>query len=215
MKNLLRETLYDYLRFTEDGDPIKDMGIGIDTLINNWMKAHEISQDKYIITKDKKIVGINTIVLSNQKIDEIPDFIKFTHIHGGFHCDHNNLEKLYGPKIVEGMFLCSDNKLTNLIDGPETIHGTYAAFKNELTSLEGIAQEIMGDIYLDDNKLITLEYLPDVLEGNLYISNNPIDTLDYFSSLIKGSVIYTSSSIVNEKQLRMRCKILGKVIEEE
>jgi len=215
MKKILTETLYDYLKFTEDGDAVKDMGIGIDTLIHNWMKAHEITNDKYVITGNKTIVGINTIVLSHQKIDEIPDFIEFTHIHGGFHCDHNNLTKLHGPKIIEGMFLCSYNKLENLIDGPEIVHGTYAVFNNQLVSLKGFASEVVGSIYLHDNKLITLEYLPDIIDGDLYISNNPIETLEYFPSTINGNVICTQSDVVNEKQLRMRCKILGKITEEE
>jgi hypothetical protein len=212
---LIREHLYEYMKFTQEGDPIKDMGIGVDELIHKWMHDHGIKKHKYRIIKNKYIIGDNTIILANSNIKQFPEFINFSYINGGFHCENNDLTSLRGcPKLVQGSFFCSANylKSSGLIGGPKEVEGSYGASNCELESLEGIAQKIQESIYLENNRLTSLEFIPKET-GNLYIQNNPIQTLMHFPKKIYGDVHITRSKILNELAVSKICSVSGKVFE--
>ena len=212
---LVAESLQSYMRFTEDGDPIHDMGIGVDELIHKWMYDRGIQKHKYRLTKNKTIIGDDTIILANMHIGEFPEFINFAHINGGFHCDNSDLTTLRGcPRLVQGSFFCSKNHLksSSLVGGPQQVIGTYAASNCGLESLEGIAFKIEESLYIDSNSLHSLEFIPKEV-GDLYMTNNPIETLKYFPEEIAGDLHITSSKILNEHTVLQKCKVLGTIYE--
>jgi hypothetical protein len=210
---LVRENLYnEYLRFTEFGDPIEDLGIGLKSHIKDWLKNLDIKD--YRLTKKFSINIYHNVVLSDKNLLEFPAYIKFNHILGGFHCDDNELKDLKGsPYSVSGSFICSLNNLKNLKYGPTVVKGSYAASSNNLISLDGIAEIIGESLYINDNNLKTLEYIPTIIKGDLFIYNNPIETLEYFPNEVQGNIYYTFSHILTEKTIRKRCDVSGAVLE--
>lgn len=213
---LVREYLYEHLRFTENGDAIHDMGIGVDGLIHKWMREHNIPKSKYRIGKDKKIIADDTVMLSGMNIGEFPEFINFAHINGGFHCDNSNITSLRGcPRLIQGAFFCSRNFLKDngLIGGPQQVEGSYAASSCGLKSLEGIAFKIEEDLYIDNNSLYSLEFIPKEIQGSLYMAGNPIRTLDHFPTNIYGDLHISRSKILNELTISEVCSVSGEIFE--
>jgi len=209
---LIKEELYDYLRFTEEGDPIKDMGIGLEPTIKNWLK--KVGVGDYRLTKKFSINVYHTTLLSEKNIFEFPLYIKFNHISGGFHIDNNELKDLRGcPYSVTGSFMCSFNNLKNLKDGPRVVKMNYCASYNNMESLDGIAEVIGGSLYINNNSLKTLEYIPLIIKGDLFIYENPIQTLEYFPKEVRGDVYYTPSNILTESSISKICNVSGKIIE--
>jgi hypothetical protein len=215
---ILSESLFEYLSFKEETDPVKDMGIGIEKEITIWLlENNAVNKDDFVIIPPNfKINTYNTVNLAKLGLKEFPDFIKFGYVMGGFHCDHNELKSLKGtPNIVSGSFLASWNKLPNLIDGPKEVKGDYIVSHNELTSLDGLASVIHGFLSISNNKLKDLKGIPRVLGGNLYIHKNPIETLKYFPDEVDGDVYYTPSKVVYEESIRGRCKVSGNIINKQ
>ena len=213
MKKYLAESLFEYIGFTEEGDPVKDMGIGTDQLIVEWMEKNKVPRYRYKITKKHYIVGNDTIDLTNNDIGEFPDYIKFVFVHGGFHCLHNGLKSLKGfPEKIGGSFFVSHNNLVNLIGGPKIVDGSYAASNNQLRSLEGIPEDVNEAIYLNDNDLNSLQYIQ-IQTGDLYIQNNPIHTLKYFPEEIYGDLHITRSKILKKEAIQEICNVSGEIYE--
>jgi len=208
---LIKEKLYDYLRFTEQGDPIKDLGIGLEPTIRMWMSKLNISS--YKLTKKFSINVYHNVLLSEKNISEFPPYIKFNHITGGFHCDNNKLTSLRGcPYSLSGSFMCSFNKLVNLKNGPTVVKQSYGASYDELESLEGIGEIIGESIYINDNNLKTLEYIPPIIKKDLFIYNNPIETLEYFPKEVSGDIYFTPSKILTKISISKICKVGGNII---
>jgi hypothetical protein len=212
---LVRERLYEYMGFTEEGDPIKDMGIGIDELIHKWMGEHGIAQHLYRITGKKRIVGDSTLIFSRHPIKKFPEYIRFAHINGGFHVDNCGLETLEGgPNLIQGSFFCSNNplKTSGLKGGPEQVIGSYAASNCGLETLEGMATNVEDAIYLNDNDLYSLEFLPKRIKAALYVSGNPIGTLDNFPTTVEGDLSLSRSKLIpNWQTIADICKVDGTI----
>jgi len=211
---LLKEHLYNqYLRFTENGDPIEDMGIGLKSRIEEWLKNAGIND--YRFTKKFSINVYHTTLLSDKGFTDFPVYIKFNHISGGFHCDNNELTSLKGgPYSVTGSFMCSYNNLKDLQFGPRVVKQSYGASYNNLKSLEGIAEIIGESLYINNNELSTLEYIPSIIKGNLSICSNPITTLQYFPKEVYGDIHYSPSQILSETTIKNKCKVKGNIIKE-
>jgi len=209
---ILSESLFEYLSFKEESDPIKDMGIGIEKQIHIWLLENTAvaKEDYVLVSPNFEINTYNTVNLANLGLKEIPEFINFKYVMGGFHCDHNELTSLRGtPKILSGTFIASWNKLTNLIDGPGEVKGSYLVSHNELTSLEGLAVKITESLSVSNNNLKNLEGIPEIINGNFYMHRNPIETLRYFPNEVIGDIYFTESKIVNVESIRKRCKVRG------
>lgn len=212
---ILAESLNDFLQFTEDNNPIGDMGIGIEKNIHIWLlKTCALAKNDYSISKkDFSINTYNTVVLSGLGISELPEYINFNYVMGGFHCVHNNLISLRGmPKILSGSFIVSWNKLENLINSPDEIKGSYFASHNNISSLEGLSPIITESLSISNNNLKNLKGIPKIIKGSFFIHNNPIETLEYFPDEVEGDLYYTKTPIVNEKTIHDRCKVYGNVI---
>jgi len=216
---ILAESLSQFLKFTEDGDPIKDMDIGIINLIHTWLAETNAVKGKkydYEILDDNTINTYCTVSLSKLRINAIPEYIKFNEVLGGFYCDNNNLSNLTGcPEYVAGSFICSRNNLSNLINAPKKVGVDFMASFNKLTSLEGlpnISTHMDVTIGISDNLLKNLKGLPNEIHGNLYINNNPIETLKYFPKVIHGNLYFSESKILNKKTITALCKVHGSII---
>ncbi len=214
---LVKEILYEnrldlMLNFTDDStDPVKDMGIGVNTIIRKWLRELDIKDFK--LTKRHSINVYNSVMISHKNINNFPEYIKFNHIMGGFHCDNNNLFSLKGsPYSVTGSFMVSHNNLYCLKNGPVIVKESYGASFNRLESLEGIAEVIGRSLYINNNKLKNLEYIPKIIRGDLNIRENPIETLEYFPEEVEGSLYYTLSDILTREAITKRCKVHGYLI---
>ena len=78
---------------------------------------------------------------------------------------------------VEGIFYCSNNKLTTLQGAPETVEDDFFCRKNNLTTLQGAPKTVGGDFYCDSNKLTTLAGAPETVEGSFSCVDNKLTTL--------------------------------------
>lgn len=118
-------------KFTEESDPIYDMGIGIVKKIAEWFdKNIEIEQNDdqnykspYVIRKDGTIdVHGNLAGKIDVHIDQLPSYITFNIVDGWCDFGHQGLTSLRGfPKEVHGYFRCSDNKLMSLEGCPKIV----------------------------------------------------------------------------------------------
>jgi hypothetical protein len=212
MKKIISESLFEYMKFTEAGDPIKDMGIGTEKLINDWL-LNILDKNDYVLNKRKLTIDTYTTVnITENDITEFPEFIKFNHISGGFQCNNNELITLKGcPIVVSGSFICSWNNLSNLMYGPKLVQIDYMASHNKLTSLQGLGV-IKQSLDLSNNFLEDLKGIPETINGSLYIHGNPIKSLKYFPKLIIEDLEYTSSEILNENSIREICDVKGYLI---
>jgi len=215
MKKLVTENIYDYMRFTQDGDPISDMNIGIDKLIRKWMDKYLFSKHLYKINEDHKITVYDMVILTGRLEEkELPEYIQFYESHGGFHCDHNKLTSLRGvAETVSGSFICKDNNLKSLKYGPRYVDKAYSASFNKLESLEGIAPVINGSLWLSHNEITSLKHCPSQINGHLDISFNPIETLDHFP-IVWGDLTFTPNDKINKQLIKEKLgdKIHGKII---
>jgi hypothetical protein len=206
------------MKFKEDNDdPIKDMKIGLEGQIRRWLTENKIvMNDDFIITSKYEINTYNTVKLANKDLTEIPDFLNFKNVLGGFECDHNQLISLRGtPKIVSGSFIASWNNLNNLNDGPKEVKGDYTVSHNHLTSLEGLASKIEGYLSVSNNNLKNLKGVPSVIHGSFFIQRNQINTLKYFPDMIEGDLFYTKTDMINEELIRNRCTVRGSIINKQ
>ena len=215
---LIREKLYednqiiDYINFTEDSDPIADMGIGAEEKIKKWLGDMNIRS--YRLTKRNSINVYNVVDLSKQDIKNFPEYIKFNHIVGGFHCEETGLTTLRGcPYSVTGSFLVRRNNLKSLKYGPMIIKGMYSVSYNELESLEDIASYIGGSLFVSHNNLKTLENVPNIIKGDFCIHNNPIETLEYFPKIVEGNLTFTPSDVLTIYEIKKICDVKGNIIE--
>jgi hypothetical protein len=210
MIKLVRESLY--INFTEDSDPVNDMGIGLKTSIRNWLKNMGVRN--YTLRSNMYIIDVNgNVKLSDKSIEKIPNYIKFNRINGGFHCNNTGLTSLKGtPVSISGSFLCYNNDLTDLQYSPEFVGGLYSVSHSNLTSLRGIENCKVRDLMVAGNKLTTLQYIPKRISGFLNICNNPLTTLQYFPEYIERDIFYTESKLVNKISIQKKCEVKGRLL---
>ena len=123
-------------KFTEESDPIEDLGIGLKSMIKKWFISNGATEDQYkkyvIINKEGKIDVSIGLTLTRWVTKELPNFIQFEVIHGDFDISHCNLTTLKGcPERVFGNFSCSGNDLTSLKYSPEEVKYTYDCRNNK------------------------------------------------------------------------------------
>jgi len=125
--NIVREHINE--KFSEESDPIQDMGIGIIHKIEKWIgMINRISNNNqcdgirnYTINNDGTIDCQGFTALPDN-CGNFPEYINFNKIDGEFIICNCNMTTLRGcPKIVTGDFDCRFNKLTSLEYCPEII----------------------------------------------------------------------------------------------
>lgn len=127
----------------------KNIGVGKIRLIEDWMNQHTIVViGSYIVNKDWTIDVKGSIWLNDNKIETMPEYIKFGKIDGNFNysgCE--NLVSLKGaPEEIDGSFYCEMcTQLSSLKGAPKKVHGNFNCSGCEnLESLEGAPEEIDG-----------------------------------------------------------------------
>jgi hypothetical protein len=117
-------------KFTEDSDPVHDMGIGLRSLIEKWLEKYHIKN--YIINDDGTIDAKGDVYFTNNQFEtrfkELPEYIKFNKINGKFTI----------PTTTES---CKGF--------PEYIIGNLGARANNLKSLKYFPKRIDGNCYLN------------------------------------------------------------------
>jgi len=137
---LVREHINE--KFTEESDPIEDMGIGIKAKIKKWCK--EMWIDFYYINDNLTIDVTDSVDLNMADMypdrghhkgfhgDELPDYIQFNAVYGDFECQSSGLKTLRGvPYYVKGNFYTSSNRLTSFKYAPKQIDGDFYCYDNK------------------------------------------------------------------------------------
>jgi len=102
---IVRESLENKqnLEFIRNVDPLKALGVGIVNKIEKWLE--DMSINKYKINNDLTVDIYSDLVLSNKNLVNLPEFIKFNIIYGGFYGSGNIWTNLSGfPNTVNGDF---------------------------------------------------------------------------------------------------------------
>jgi hypothetical protein len=126
-----------YEKFTEDSDPIEDMGIGQIHRIKKWLKQYGITD--YKINKNFSINVVNGVDLRNRNLYKLPDYIQFNRVGNFFDVFNNHLTTMRGfPRIIHG--------------SPNNYRGNFWCSYNNLTSLKYFPKIIEGNVFIDNNK---------------------------------------------------------------
>ena len=109
---LVREHINE--KFTDDSDPIEDMGIGSRHVIIQWFKDIGISPLEYTINKKLQITVKSLDLIRNVNITELPDNL---HIMGFLDLEKCiNITKLPKNLKVEGWLDIRGTKISELPD---------------------------------------------------------------------------------------------------
>jgi hypothetical protein len=126
-------------KFTEDSDPITDMGIGIKNKIEKWLK--EMNINNYTLNKDLSIDVNGEVNLESKFKGNLPEYISFR-------------------KITNGFFACSNTHMTSLRGCPEKIdkgstsyHGNFQCSNNNIKSLEYAPKYVSGFFKMEGNSV--------------------------------------------------------------
>jgi len=121
-----------YEKFTQDSNPISDLGIGQKHLIKKWLEQYEILN--YIINDDLTIDVEGNVFLNEGALKELkslPDFIQFRKVSECFWIQDNKLETLKGcPEYVGDWFSCENNNLYSLKYAPKIVKGRFIVRNN-------------------------------------------------------------------------------------
>lgn len=126
--------------FTQDSDPIQDMGIGIRKKVDEWLKTHvsigqleyQLNLPEYSFNSDGTIdVNGGVWLHKNSENGIMPIYIKFNVVNGYFDMGHLKYKSLRGcPEVVNGYFRCSTNNLRSLKYSPKGVQDNYYAAHN-------------------------------------------------------------------------------------
>ena len=126
--------------FERSDNPKQSMGIGKRVKIEEWLKEMHIENWK--INKDLTIdIGTpelgDTVALEAFELTELPPYIQFGIVYGGFNISRNQLTSLKGcpHKVLEtkhwkGNFKCHGNELKSLEFAPKEIDGAFICYDN-------------------------------------------------------------------------------------
>ena len=93
----------EYIEFERTRDPFKDLDLGIEGKIDMWMTEMGFRPDDYEVNDDLTIDVFSDARLTNKGLEELPPFIKFGRIGGGFYAGGNSWKSLAGfPNEVRG-----------------------------------------------------------------------------------------------------------------
>ena len=199
------------INFERGNDPKESLGIGVKTLIKEWLESMGIK--KYFITRKFLIDVYENVNLDYKDLVSFPDYIQFRKITGSFTCAHNKLTSLKGsPIIVYGSFFCCDNQLSSLEFGPRKVKSSYVAHQNKLTSLKYLPVSL-NSLSCHHNNLRSLEHIPNELYGSLYCDNNQLSSLKHLPKRIDGDlyISFNKYSKFTIEEIRDVCWVEGTI----
>jgi len=139
-------------------------------------------------------------------------------IDGNFIVSDCDLTSLKGcPKIIMGMFTCSDNELQDLEGGPIIAHrynadscglkslfgapkyvGHFSAQRNHLMELDHLPK-VARDISLKYNSLISLKGSPKVVYGDFIVTDNKLRSLEGGPEVVGGQYEFLQNPLKSLK----------------
>lgn len=175
-----------------------------------WLKKYKIKKYSFIYdTVNGLMVDCaQSVNLDLCRLEYIP--VKFNEVTGDFICSRNKLRTLCNsPRIVTGLFDCSDNPLINLEGGPVKTYnffamkctlkslvggtfdvaGNYNVDNNELTNLKGAPRIMNGWFSACHNQLTSLEGCPETINGFFRLTHNQIEDLQFFPKKVNGQIV--------------------------
>jgi len=146
-----------YEKFTEDSDPIQDMGIGMIQKIKKWINDVENSSNGQYGIKDYRIdkngyISVNGTVSIPDNWGNLPKYIQFKYVFGDFYISNCKLTTLRGcPIKIKGSFSCDRNNLTSLKFSPIYVGSTFSCAANRKKFTK---KEVENVCKVKDNKNI-------------------------------------------------------------
>ncbi len=198
--------------FQRGKDPKISMNIGQRALIEKWLKKYDLFEDAEIA--DNLTINIpaksNLVVdLSRKDIEELPKYIQFGIVYGGFNIGNNKLISLRGcPKKVleteklKGNFKCGMNQLISLEYAPKVVDGNFLCNSNpgqfKRSDVTKVCKVKSGKIWAD----APTRYIMPVKEAmDFQRSELPLDTLNIgLHSKIVHWMKATMHIIINEDE---------------
>jgi len=169
---------------------------------------------KYKINDDYTVDALESVKI-RMPLATIP--VKFDYVMGDFDASSCGLVNLKGcPDVVEGNFICTNNRLGSLKGGPSVVGGNYDVRQSGLNDLAGAPEKIQkdfmasynsmpdliggpkivnGSYYVDNCLLVSLEGSPDLLVGNFDCSFNLLDDLKDGPDMIGGTYDCSNNDI--------------------
>ena len=157
-------------KFTDESDPIKDLGIGKKLLIEMWLKKMGIHY--YEIDSNFEINVNRDVNLMYKNLNNLPDYIQFNVINGSFTISDNNLTSLRGcPRYVNSLFNCENNKLTTLEYAPVKIWITLFCNNNPIPKKE-IYKYIFDTKFINNDIYINCDAIPEQINVAEFLLKN-------------------------------------------
>jgi hypothetical protein len=160
----------------------KEFNINLDDKFVEVFKADPLDIIKEVIKaidKGDHYLNKGDVNLSAMNLKSLKFFDKPWIVNGVFNCSDNRLTSLEGtPQEVGGDFYCSNNQLTSLEGAPQQVRWDFYCSNNQLTTLEGAPQKVGGGFHCFKNELTSLEGAPHTVGGNFGCSSNQLTSLE-------------------------------------
>jgi len=101
MHKIIREHID--MNFERTHDPLRDMGVGMIAQIDIFLDKIGLEKDEYIIKDNLKIDVFGDVNLTKLGLEELPEYVDFDIIYGGFYAGGNPWQSLKGfPREISG-----------------------------------------------------------------------------------------------------------------
>ena len=119
------------MRTIKEGFLRKNLGLGKEALIKNWLDEHDIKN--YTIKTNGTINVRGGVWLNNYEKEQLPEYIQFDIVTGVFIIENSNITTLQGcPTIVGGSFYCNGcYKLKSLQYAPKKVGGNFYCHRSK------------------------------------------------------------------------------------
>lgn len=166
--------------------------------IEFYIKGEKKDEKKEKIKRFLSVVGISKYKINSDytidtygsvKIEQPINFIpfKFGYIMGDFDISNCGIIDLRNcPDEVENDFICSRNRLKNLVGGPKKVGGDYDVTLSHLNDLKGSPEKIYGDFICGYNNLADLTDGPKYVVGSYLVDNSLLVSLEGAPKIIGG-----------------------------
>ena len=142
MKKLVREYINE--KFTDESDPIKDMGIGKRGQIKKWFDSIHISPDSYVVDDECNITVGGSLNLERTAITELPDNLT---VGGSLNLERTAITELPDNLTIRGFLDLNGTAITELPDNLTVGESLYLR-GTAITELPK-SLKVKGTIYKD------------------------------------------------------------------
>ena len=155
-------------------------------------KLNEYQIDNYVINEDLTVDVNGNVNFSNKNLIDIP--IKFNIVNGIFDCSKNHITNLKNSPNKVYKFICSNNELSNLENGPVEVLYEYDCSCNKITSLSNMPTNTIDIVRCDYNKLVNLRGISPI-NKKIIANNNGLFSVEGLNKNFIGDVIVHSNNL--------------------